>query len=221
MAITATVSSKELLSIIKSRHRTFGQWFSAALVNTSNSYVPGSTITYEWLANEIPLGTAGYQRTRFQYLNDDIGIFADDGIPLARKAVTFNHDNSSVAYDFTHVVLLRSIRLWGSIFGATVTVETEFPLTGSPSPELNELGIGMAITGAGLPQGLGITADQTGGGGPGAYTINQNISPLIDYREMFADEIIAVAPLSSTATMADNSEAVFYWDLKYFNYYQV
>jgi len=51
--------------------------------------------------------------------------------------------------------------------------------------------------------------------------LNNTISPALGSDIITAYGIVSVAPLASQATMSDGNEAVFYFDLKQFGYYQV
>ena len=207
MAVAASVSSQELTKIIKSNY--LGPTFEVALVNSGSTYAPGSTVTYTFMADEILVGTAGYARDTFSYASGDIGAYVDDGIGLTRKAAVFTHDSGGTTYDFTDVVLLRKSTITASISGTTMTV--------SSAPDAN-LATGQLITGAGIDPGTGITALNTGTGGTGTYTINNTHT--ISSQTMYNHEIIAVAKLAATATLSDGNEAVFYFDLKQFGFYQ-
>jgi hypothetical protein len=196
-----------LAKIINTRY--IGPTFEVALVDSGTTYIPASTVTYTFMADEILVGTAGYARDTFSYAIADIGAYVDDGIGLARKAATFTHDGSSTTFDFSDVVVLRVSTITAEISGTTLTV------TSAPS---GDLAVGQLISGAGIDPGTGITALNTGSGGTGTYTINN--SHTISSQTMYNAEIVAVAKLSSTATLSDGNEAVFYFDLKQFGFYQ-
>lgn len=217
MTVTALVSSKEIRNTIANRYTATGHYFRVALVNTNTTYVRGVTSDIDFMANEIEDGLAGYTSPYFQYTNSDIGIYADEGIPLARKAATFTHDGSATSYDFTHVVLLRKNNITGSASGTALTVDSF-----DREPELTDELNGWVLTGTGIDAGTGITAYTGTGGasGPWFYTLNQSVTAT-GTQSMVLSQIIAVAELASTATLSDSNEAVFYFDLKHFTYYQV
>jgi len=208
MSIAAAVSTVELRDIVAARYA--GSSFSVALVNSPGTvYDPASTVTRTFMSTEITAGTAGYGRQTISYTTSDIYAYTDEGIPLARKAATFSHDDSATTYSFTHVVLLRPAVVTASISGTTMTV------TGVTS---GTLAVGQVLTGTGVTAGTGITALGTGTGSNGTYTIST--SQTLSSRTITAAEIVAVAPLANAATMSDGYDAVFYFDLKQFGYYQ-
>jgi hypothetical protein len=208
MSIAAAVGSQELRNIMLARYA--GSSFQAALVNSpSTVYTPGTTVTRTFMANEVSTGLGGYQRQSIAYTTGDVQAYTDDGIPLARKAATFAHDDSINTYQFTHVVLLRPAVVTASISGTTMTVSAVTSGT---------LAIGQVLTGTGVAPGTGITALGTGTGGTGTYTVSS--SQTVTSTTITAAEIVSVAPLASQATMSDGYEAVFYFDLKQFGYYQ-
>lgn len=208
MAIASSISSRELVGIVNARY--VGTTFEVALLDSLNTYVPGTTVTYQFMADEIEDGVAGYARESFTYVSGDISSYVDDGIPLARKGVTFSHDASSSTYNVTHVVLLRVNPITASISGSTlnVTATTE-----------NTLSVGQVITGSTVTRGAGIISLGSGTGGTGTYEISTSES--ISSTTLYVSEIVSVAPLASTATMSDGNDAVFYFDLKQYGYYQV
>lgn len=217
MTVTALVSTKEIRNTLINRYTSTGHYFRVALVNTLGSYVRGVTSDATFMSDEIEEGLGGYTSPYFQYTSSDIGIYADEGIPLSRKAATFTHDGSASAYDFTHVVLLRKNVISGSASGTALTVYS-YDREPEDTEELN----GWVLTGTGVDIGTAITAytGTSGTGGPWFYTLNQSITNT-GVQNMVLSQIIAVAPLASTATLSDGNEAVFYFDLKHFTYYQV
>lgn len=208
MAIASTISSKELIGLVNAKY--VGTTFEVALLDSLNSYVPGTTVTYQFMVDEIEDGVAGYSRQSFTYVAADVSAYVDDGIPLARKAATFSHDNSGVTYDITHVVLLRVNEITASISGTTLSV------TAAAS---NTIGVGQVITGSTTGRGTGIISYGTGTGGTGTYTISSSQS--VASTTLYVSEIVSVSPLAATATLSDGNDAVFYFDLKQYGYYQV
>jgi len=208
MSIAAAVSSVELRQIVAARYA--GSSFRVALVNSPGTvYDPSSTVTRTFMANEILAGTAGYARQTISYTTNDIYAYTDEGIPLARKAATFSHNDSATTYSFTHVVLLRPAVITAAISGTTMTVSAVSSGT---------LAVGQVLTGTGVAVGTGITALGTGTGGTGTYTVSS--SQTVSSTTITAAEIVSVAPLANAATMSDGYDAVFYFDLKQFGYYQ-
>lgn len=208
MAIASSISSKELLGLVNARY--VGTTFQVALIDSPNTYIPGTTVTYQFMADEIDNGLAGYSRQSFSYVAGDVSAYVDDSIPLARKAVTFSHDSSAATYDFTHVVLLRQNAVTASISGTTMTV------TAAAS---NTIAVGQVITGSTVDRGTGIISLGSGTGGNGTYILSTSQS--ISSTTLYVSEIVSVAPLATTATMSDGNDAVFYFDLKQYGYYQV
>lgn len=208
MSIAAAVGTEELKRIVESQYA--GTTFQVALVNSAGTvYTPGTTVTRTFMADEVTDGTAGYGREDITYAVADVQAYTDEGIPLARKAATFTHDDSATTYQFTHVVLLRPAIVTAAISGTTMTVSAVTSGT---------LAIGQVLTGTGVTAGTGITALGTGTGGTGTYTVST--SQTVASTTITAAEIVSVAPLASQATMSDGYEAVFYFDLKQFGYYQ-
>ena len=211
MSIAAAISVSELRDTVYKRF--VGETFYVALINApATVYTPGTTINGEFLTNEVG-NVGGYVRDTISYDATDIDAYTDEGIPLARKAATFTHDDSVNTYQFTHVVLLRTMEVTASSSGTVLTVE-------SVGGEY-QLSIGTTFVGTGVPAGTYITALGTGDGSVGTYTLNNTISPALGSDIITAYEIVSVAPLASQATMSDGNEAVFYFDLKQFGYYQV
>lgn len=177
-----------------------------------------SAANIEFMANEIEEGFGGYTSPAISYTNADIGIFADEGVPLARKAATFSHDNSVDAYDFTHVVLLRTNEIDASAGGASLTIYEH-----QAQPDFTDEYNGWVLTGPEVPAGTGIYAWTGSGGvdGPDYYSLNQSVPTIAQNTDMMLSQIVAVTPLASTATLSDGNEAVFYFDIKHFTYYQV
>lgn len=207
MAIASSISSKELLGLVNARY--VGTTFRVALLDSLNTYIPGTTVTYQFMVDEIEDGVAGYSRKSFNYVSGDVSAYVDNGIPLARKAVTFSHDGSGVTYNITHVALLRENQVTASISGTTLTVT---------SAASNSIASGQVITGSTVSRGTGIVSLGTGTGGTGTYVINNTHS--ITSTTLYISEIVSVAPLSTIATMSDGNDAVFYFDLKQYGYYQ-
>lgn len=208
MAIASSISSKELLGLVNARY--VGTTFSVALLDSLNTYIPGTTVTYQFMADEIEDGVAGYARETFSYVAGDVSAYVDNGIPLARKAVTFSHDSSSSTYDVTHVVLLRQNQVTASISGTTLSVS---------AAASNTIAAGQVITGSTVARGTGIISLGSGTGGTGTYVLSTSQS--ITSTTLYISEIVSVAPLATTATMSDGNDAVFYFDLKQYGYYQV
>lgn len=209
MSIAAAINKKELTKSVSLQFAN--QDFQVALVNAPGTvYNPGSTVTSTFLANEISAGTGGYARQSISYTLGDVQVYADEGVPLARKAATFTHNGGATTYQFTHVALLRIAIGTGSIAGATLTISEQ-------SSGLFE--VGYCLTGTGVAAGTAIDSIITGTGGAGTYSIST--SQTVASTTITGAEIVSVAPLSSQALMSDGNQAVFYFDLKQFGYYQV
>ena len=60
-------------------------------------------------SGEVTAGLGGYVRKTFTYASTDIGVYQTGlkAIPLARKSVTFTHDDSQDVLEWTHVALIR------------------------------------------------------------------------------------------------------------------
>lgn len=106
MSIASKISSAEINSQITSQY--VDKHFEVALVNSpGTTYEPGTTNDTTFMASEVALGTAGYQRKVIKYENGDKAAYADKGMALARKAVIFQHDLSATTLTFSHIVILR------------------------------------------------------------------------------------------------------------------
>ena len=209
MSIAAAINKKELTKSV--RFQFVGSAFQVALINSPGTvYSPSTTISSTFLQNEITAGTAGYQRQNILYTDSDVQAYTDEGVPLARKGAVFTHDGGTTTYQFTHVALLRIAQGTGSISGTTLTIS---------NTTYNGFDAGYTLTGGSIPSGTYISALGTGVGSNGTYVLNQAVTQAST--TITGAEIVSVAALASQAIMSDGNQAVFYYDLKQFGYYQV
>ena len=107
MALVSTVNEEELKQIAKDTY--VNESFDVVLINAPGSTFTPSDTYSTVVAGEITSGVGGYTRKTFTYASTDIGVYQTGlkAVPLARKAVTFNHDDSQDVMEWTHVALIR------------------------------------------------------------------------------------------------------------------
>lgn len=244
MTIAAAVSAAELNAQVTNRF--VDQHYEARLINApGTSYQPGITTDATFLADEVVLGTGGYQRQVIKYVNADVGTYADDGVGLATKATVFAHDGSGTTMDFSHAALVKStgnITLFGSV-------------TGKPTAGVDGTYEALPLITGGV--GVGATADltiQNSGAANGDFILTIN-SPGYDYApadllqiqeavlvaagavaasagdlsftvstvsaHADAGALLAVAETAAAVSLTAGNEAAFYWNIKQYGYYEV
>lgn len=235
MSIQAAVSSDEITKQVSSRFD--GAFFEGRLINAPGLvYTPGLTDDSVFLSNEVTLGTGGYERQVIGYLAGDVSAFSDGGVGLTQKATVFSQDNSANSITFTHVALVES----------TGNVLTTAIPTAEPSPVINGTYEAIPVTslsgsGAGLKIRLTIVSNVTsisidnagygyapgdsmqvaestlvaaGVGNPGCG----NLEFLIDTVKTNTETVFSVAQTANQVVLAGGNQAVFYWNIKLFNY---
>lgn len=242
MTIAAKISSSELTAQVTNRFED--KFVEARLINaTGTSYIPGTTDDATFLGFEFTPGTAGYVRQVFKYETADILAYSDDGVPLDRKATVFAHDGGGTSIDFSHVALCWStgntltLGAVGSAPSAGVDgTYTNIPTTtgGSGTGLVVNLTIqnsGAATTdylltiqsaGSGYAASDTITISDgvltslgaiTGGAGGLGFTVGTV------HTDTNGGNLITVAETASPVVLTGGNEAVFYWDLKMFGFY--
>lgn len=238
MTIAASTSPQELLLQV---NRGFvDEYFEALLINADGiRYSPETTNPVAFLLNEVPQGFGGYERQIIKYLNTDVGSYSDDGVALATKAAVFEHDgNNSQEISFSHVVLKRA---QGNVLSlSSVTSEpsddtvngvyADMPISGgSGSGALAELTISgsvhtVAITSPGYGYNEG---DNVYISGADLQAVGANLQAAADVvftvSSIFesGEEIVAVGAVDATTLLSAGNQAVFYFDLKHYGFYNV
>jgi hypothetical protein len=242
MAIAAKISSAELTDQLVNRFAD--SVFEARLINASGTvYDPGVTNDTTFLGFEVTLGTGGYQRQVIGYSNTDVSLYGDGGVSMVTKATVFAQDGSSTSIPFTHAALVWStgnvtaldapstIPTAGvdgtytnipvtSIGGAGVGLKIDLEVSGSGTVfdvYLSGKGYGYAAADVlqvseGVLAGLGIVSAGDG---------NLDLSVDTVSAPAQAGQVFAVAQTSSPAILTAGNEAVFYWNLKQFGFFNV
>ena len=240
MAIAARVSSAELTDQLTNRF--VGGSLEARLINASGVvYNPGVTNDTNFLSFEVPLGTGGYQRQLISYSALDVTLYGDGGVAMVTKATVFPQDGSETPIPFTHAALVWST---GNVTSAEdpselPTAGIDGTYTNIPTTNVGGSGVGLTISLV-ISGGGTVFTPQLSSGGYG-YDVGDvilvsdgvlaglgAISPG-DGQMTFAIEtvstpsqagqIFSVAQTSSPALLNAGNEAVFYWNLKQFGFY--
>lgn len=236
MSIASKISSTEINSHLSAFYTD--KYFEVALVNSPSSvYEPAVTNDATFMADEVPAGTAGYQRKVIKYVAGDIAAYADKGMALARKSAIFDHDGGTTALSFSHIVLLRGD-------GNILTLNTP---GNTPSNAID--GTYNNFSTSTLGNGLGATLNLTVSGSGSTFTVtiasagyNYTVGDTLNILE--ADLVAAgvcgtgdgnltvtVASVSSggtiysvskpntTVNLTDGNQAVMYFDIKHYGFY--
>lgn len=242
MAIAARISSAELTAQLTNRF--VGASFEARLINASGIvYEPGTTNDVTFLGFEVPLGTGGYQRQVISYSPVDVTLYGDGGVSMVTKASVFPQDGSTTAIPFTHAALVWSsgnvkvgadpselptagndgvytniptTNVGGSGIGLTVDLEisengTVFDLSLKSAGYGYEVG-DVILVSDGVLAGLGAIE-------PGAGQISFAIDTVTAPTQ--AGQLFSVAQTAAPALLSAGNEAVFYWNLKQFGFFNV
>ncbi len=242
MALAAKISSAELTDQVPARFEN--QALEARLINAPGiAYEPGITDDTNFLSFEVTQGFGGYERQVIAYYNTDVTLYGDGGVGLTERATTFAHDGSGNSINFTHAVLV-----WGEGAAVTLSALTETPTAGNdgtytniPVESLTGVGRGLTvdldISGTGTV--FALTIHNMGSGyadgdslgilegtlaGLGAVTAgdgNLGFSAETTYNPPQAGQIFSVAKTSSPVVLTAGNEAVFYWNVKQFGFYNV
>jgi hypothetical protein len=168
---------------------------------------------------------------------------SDDGVPLNRKATIFAHDGGGTSIDFSHVALCWSTgntltlgtvdaaptagvdgtytniptTTGGSGTGLVVdlTIQNSGAATTDYLLTIQSAGSGYAASDTitiadGVLAGLGAITGGAGGLGFTVATVNTDVN---------GGSLITVAETASPVVLTGGNEAVFYWDLKMFGFY--
>ena len=242
MTIAAKVSSAELTAQVTNRFED--KYLEGRLINaTGTSYIPGTTDDAAFLGFEVAAGTGGYVRQVFKYETADILAYSDDGVPLNRKATIFAQDGGETSIDFSHVALCWSsgnvLTLNPTVTAPSAGVDgtyTNIPTTTSGSGTgllvdltitnsgaaatdyvltVQHAGSGYAAADSitiadGVLAGLGAITGGAGSLGTTVATVNMDAN---------AGNLVTVAETASPVVLTGGNEAVFYWDLKMFGFY--
>ena len=242
MTIAAKISSSELTAQMTNRFED--KFIEARLINaTGTSYIPGTTDDPTFLGFEFTPGTGGYVRQVFKYETADILAYSDDGVPLNRKATIFAHDGGGTSIDFSHVALCWSTgnALTLGAVGSAPTAGVDGTYTNIPTTTggsgtglvvdltiqnsgaattdylltIQSAGSGYAASDTitiadGVLAGLGAITGGAGGLGFTVATVNTDAN---------GGNLITVAETASPVVLTGGNEAVFYWDLKMFGFY--
>jgi hypothetical protein len=242
MAIAAKISSAELTDQLVNRF--VDSVFEARLINASGTvYEPGVTNDATFLGFEVTLGTGGYQRQVISYSNTDVSLYGDGGVSMVTKATVFAQDGSATSIPFSHAALVWST---GNVTAldapsTTPTAGVDGTYTNIPVTSVGGSGVGLKIdlqiSGTGtvfdvflsgkgygyasadvlqVPEAVlaGIGAVSTGDG-------NLDLSVDTVSTPSQAGQIFSVAKVSSPAVLTAGNEAVFYWNLKQFGFFNV
>ena len=242
MAIAAKISSAELTDQLTERFSD--AVFEARLINAPGTvYDPGVTNDTNFLTFEVPLGTGGYQRQVISYSNTDVSLYGDGGVSMVTKATVFAQDGSETSIPFSHAALVWSSGNVTAISAASAqpTAGVDGQYTNIPVESVGGSGVGMKIdleiSGSGTVftlylsgkgydyapgdvlmvadgtlAGLGAT---TAGDGDLVFSVDTVNTPTQ------SGQIFSVAQVSAPALLTAGNEAVFYWNLKQFGFYNV
>lgn len=237
MSIAAKISSTEITTQMTSAY--VDKYFEVALIDSSGTtYTPGTTVDSTFLTAEVTEGSGGYYRQIIGYSSSDLSNYTDLGVSLTRKAAIFDHDNSATPIYFTHVVLLRgsgNILTLGST-GATPTnavdgVYNDLPTAtfGNGKQALVDLVVsnsGTAFTVSVAYPGYDyVVSDQltvleadliaAGVCGQGGGNLNVPVASVT----AGSNTIYSVSKTSSRVTLSGGNQAVIYFDIKHFGFY--
>lgn len=243
MAIAARLSAFEVQTQVENRFAD--KYLEARLISANGTtYSPGVTNDTAFLANEVALGTAGYERQIVYYASADVGAYADEGVGLATKTTVFAHDGSGDTLSFSHVALCWSTGNVTGLDTASPTVPTagvDGTYTGLPIDTTSGSGAGLTVdlvvTNSGASAGdYALTIRDSGRGyaAGDALTILEstlvsagvvtagagNLAFAVDtvYTDAVSNgQIFSVAQTTSEVQLTAGREAVFYWNLKQYD----
>jgi hypothetical protein len=239
MTVAAKVSVTEITEQVASRF--VDQYYECvAIYSPGVPFIPGVTDEALFLSNEVPIGTAGYDRQVISYKVADVGIYADDGVSLATKATVFSHDGGVDSLEFSHVALIK-----GSGNVLTVGATSSSPTAGVDGTYTNlptsSSGGGSGLTidltiisGGTLPSHYIATVNRPGYGYAPSDVIAVSEADLVSAGAVTAgagalglpvstvttgdNSLFTVAEPSATVVLTSGNEAVFYWNVKQYNF---
>lgn len=245
MAIAAKISPSELTAQVTDRF--VGKYYEARLLDApGTTYLAGITDDATFLANEVAIGTGGYNRVVIAYTGGDVAAYADDGVGLSTKGTIFAHDGSATSLDFTHAALVEA----DGCVTAYVATPTAFPTAGingtftnlptTTSGSGSGATVDLTVTNAGVSSNdFVITINDPGYGYAASDTITISEANLVSagavlvgegsltytvdtiYNTATSGDLFAVAELESAVSLTGGNETVFYWNVKQFGYYTV
>lgn len=236
MTIASKISSTEIVSQLTDRY--VDQYFEVALINSpGTTYEPGTTNDATFMASEVASGTAGYTRQLLKYVSGDIAAYADKGMALARKAAVFQHDASGTTLSFSHIAVVRGD---GNLL--TVNSPTSTPTnaidgtyTGLPTATLGsglDATVDLVVSSSGTV--FTVTVNYAGYGYAVSDTINVLEADLItagvcgigDGNLVFTaatvtsgGDVYSVSKPNNTVNLTDGNQAVMYFDIKHYGFY--
>ena len=238
MTLAAKISATELTRQVNTAF--VEKYFEAALIYAPGvTYNPGLSDDAVFLAGELPVNTGGYLRSTIYYAQTDLRVYADDGVAMAPKAATFSHNgNNSEPLRFTHVAFLRGN---GNIIELSTVVSE--PSSGTVDGVYEDVPITSAGVGYGATCTLTISGsvhsvsiDEPGYG----YTQGQNIVITGQTLQLIGandgsdpssvnftanqvssggGSIVSVAAPTNDVLLSNGNQAIFYFNLKQFGYY--
>ncbi len=241
MSTRSIIASQELDNQV--RNSFVNQAFEVALIDAPGQvYTPGVTDNVAFLSNEVTAGQGGYERQVITYSESDIANYSDGGVALTTKGAVFQHDLSSTTYQFSQVVLMRGQGNLQTLGGISTK-----PSTGTNGEYLaipvNNVGTGtgygltvnLIVTGNGVAQSdwqLEINDPGYGYGAGDALVISNSVLTEAGATSTGTGELgllvgdvstgdgafVSVTPTSSTITMVNGNEAVFYFNIKQFGF---
>ena len=241
MAIVAKISSTELIDQVTDRF--VGKYMEARLINAAGTaYIPGDTDDAQFLGFEVPVGQAGYRRQIIGFAGGDVLGYSDDGVALNTRATVFAHDGSSTSIDFSHVVLCWSAGnvtelsysadplAADSIDGTYTNVPVDSTIGGG-----NSMVLDITVSNSGADWDCTIVNPGTGYAVSDTVTINEGTLAGIGAVQAGAGDlvktvttissnpdagnIVSVAQPTAAVNLNGGNEAVFYWNIKQFGYY--
>ena len=107
MALVSVVNQDELKQVCTDAY--VNESFDVALIFAPGTVFSPTDSYATYMASECSQGLGGYARKSFTYGLGDIGDYQEGlkAVPMARKTVTFTHDNSSNILEWSHVALIR------------------------------------------------------------------------------------------------------------------
>ena len=239
MAIAAKISSTELTDQVTSRF--VDKYLEARLIDAfGTTYEPGITNDATFLGFEVAAGLGGYAPVVFSYGSGDVSVYGDDGVALNTKATVFAHDGSTDTVQFSHVALVWSsgnATTLGSV-SSTATDEVDGTYTNIPVDATTGSGVGLTVdltitsgvpslvinkAGSGYAENdeitiLGGTLAGLGALATDSGNISSSVSTIAPQASS-AGQVLSVAQTSSRVSLTGGNEAVFYWNLKQFGFY--
>ena len=237
MTLAAKISATELTRQVNTAF--IDKYFEAALVYAPGVvYNPGISDDTVFLNGELPVETGGYYRQPIYYAQSDLRAYSDDGVAVAPKAATFSHNgNNSQPLEFTHVVLMRgqgNIKSLSSVnfepsAGTVDGVYDDVPISSASgygaTCTLTISGsvhsVSIKEPGYGYTDGQGVEIDNATLVLIGANDGTDTTSVLFTILETSTGggSIVSVAAPSSNVLLQGGNQAIFYFNLKQYGYY--